>query len=280
MDVAPPPPEEPASRHTATRTRDPEAKLDAVPSSVAPGTIVGRYVIRKELGRGACGVVLDAYDQALSRPVALKLLIAGRDASDAQLRRFLREARAASSLRHDHIVTVHDLGEDAGRLYLAMDRIEGRTLGEIVQKDGPLAPRRAFEIALDIARALEHAHAHGIVHRDVKPDNILVDGSGRAFLTDFGLARDLGEDARLTATGQVVGTPAFASPEQLAGQAVDARSDVYSLGATLFEAITGKPPFDGSTYALLSWKVMYEPAVSPRSLRAEVARDVDSVALA
>ena len=217
------------------------------------------------------------YNEVLSRPVALKLLIAGRDASDAQLRRFLREARAASSLRHEHIVTVHDLGEDRGRLYLAMDRIEGRSLGEIVASEGPIAPRRAFEIGQQIARALQHAHEHGIVHRDVKPDNILIECERPAYLTDFGLARELGEDARLTATGQVVGTPAYAAPEQLAGHAVDARADLYSLGATLFDAIAGKPPFDATTYALLSWKVMYEPAPQLRGARAEVARDVDSV---
>src|SRR5262249_9501335 len=151
-------------------------------------------------------------------------------------------------------------------------RIEGRSLGALAAA-GPIAPRRAFEIGVQVARALQHAHEHGIVHRDVKPENILIDESGKAFLTDFGLARDLGEDARLTAPGQVGGTPAYAAPEQLSGQPVDARSDVYALGATLFEAISGQAPFDAKTYALLSWKVMYEPAPSPRALRPEVARD-------
>jgi predicted Ser/Thr protein kinase/tetratricopeptide (TPR) repeat protein len=265
-------------RGSATSS-SPEARVSE-PSAkpLVPGTVVGRYVVRSELGRGAVGVVLDAYDPTLSRSVALKLLIAGRDASDAQLRRFLREARAASILRHEHIVAVHDLGEDSGRAYFAMDRIEGRSLGNLLT-EGPLAPRRACELALEIARALEHAHGHGIVHRDVKPHNIIIDAQGKSYLTDFGLARDLGEDARLTATGQIVGTPAYAAPEQLAGQPTDERSDIYSLGATLHEAITGSPPFDAGSYPLLSWKVIYEPAPSLRAKRPEVAADVEAVVL-
>jgi tetratricopeptide (TPR) repeat protein len=226
------------------------------------------------------GVVLEAYDPQLDRVIALKLLIAGRDARDDQLRRFLREARAASSLRHPNIVPVHDLGEVEGRAYFAMDRIEGRSLGELIEREGPLPPRRALEIGLDVARALDHAHARGIVHRDVKPENVLIDGSGRAFLTDFGLARDLVLDARLTATGDFVGTPAYASPEHLCGKATDARSDIYSLGATLFEAVTKTTPFDGDHFPSMAYKILNEPPPPPRSVVPNVARDVESVILA
>ncbi|MEZ0230835.1 MAG: serine/threonine-protein kinase, partial [Planctomycetota bacterium] len=147
---------------TAHGTQEPQPKGDGL--RYPTGSSVGRYVIRRELGRGGVGVVLEAYDPQLDRVVALKLLIAGRDASDDQLRRFMREARSASSLRHANIVPVHDLGEVDGRAYFAMDRIEGRSLGEILEKEGKLPPRRAFEIALDVARGLEHAHANGIVH--------------------------------------------------------------------------------------------------------------------
>ena len=262
----------------ATQTRVGVPRSEGSP--IAPGTAIGRYVVRRELGRGGVGVVLEAYDPQLDRVIALKLLIAGRDARDDQLRRFLREARAASSLRHPNIVPVHDLGEVDGRAYFAMDRIEGHSLGELIETGGALPPRRALEIGLDVARALDHAHARGIVHRDVKPENVLIDGSGRAFLTDFGLARDLVLDARLTATGDFVGTPAYASPEHLCGKTTDARSDIYSLGATLFEAVTGTTPFDGDHFPSMAYKILNEPPPAPRTFVPNVARDVESVILA
>jgi predicted Ser/Thr protein kinase len=262
-----------------TQTRD-EAKQPRSEGRIEAGTSIGRYVVRRELGRGGVGIVVEAYDPQLDRVLALKLLIAGRHASDDQLRRFLREARAASSLKHPNIVPVHDLGEVDGQAYFAMDRIEGRSLADTIAKDGPLPPRRALEVGLEVARALEHAHAHGIVHRDVKPENVLIDATGRVYLTDFGLARDSVLDARLTATGQFVGTPAYASPEQLCGKPVDARSDIYSLGATLFEATVGKPPFEGDSFPSMVWSVLHESAPSIRRIAPMVARDVEAIVLA
>jgi hypothetical protein len=177
-------------------------------------------------------------------------------------------------------VPVHDLGEVDGRAYFAMDRIEGRSLGQIIEREGPLPPRRAFEIAASVARALEHAHRSGIVHRDVKPENVLVDEGGRVFLTDFGLARDLDLDAKLTATGQFVGTPAYAPPEQLHGRPTDARSDVYSLGATLYEAVTGRPPFKGDSFPSTVYSVLHESPPRIRKIVPTVARDAEAVILA
>jgi tetratricopeptide (TPR) repeat protein/predicted Ser/Thr protein kinase len=272
-------PPRPVSPGDATQTAGPAEKPEVEAPKIPAGERIGRYVVRRELGRGGVGVVLEAYDPALDRPVALKLLIAGRDATDAQLRRFLREARAASSLRHPNIIPVHDLGEVDGRAYFAMEKIEGRSLGDILKAEGPMPPRRAFEVARDVARALEHAHAHGIVHRDVKPENILVDARGHAYLSDFGLARDLDLDARLTATGVFIGTPAYAPPEQIAGHEIDGRADIYSLGATIFEALTGRPPFEGASFALLASRVMHEMPPAIRARVPTVARDAETICL-
>ncbi|MGE0713676.1 MAG: protein kinase [Planctomycetota bacterium] len=266
---------DPSRRETAPlgRAAKPQRETDPAP----PPERIGRYEIRGELGRGGVGVVYDAWDPRLEREVALKTLIAGRDASNVQIERFLREVRASARLRHPHIVSVHDAGVIAGCFYLAMDRISGSSLARLLEREGPLPPRRAAELLLPIARALEHAHREGLLHRDVKPENILVDAGGIPYLTDFGLAVDLGETERLTHTHQSLGTPAFMAPEQLRGQHRDPRVDVYGLGATLFECLTGRLPFQADTFPELVHQILHHDPPSPRDLNPRLAPDLAAV---
>ncbi len=265
----------PTASSDAAEPRRPSAEGEAE----GPPAHIGRYEIRGELGRGGVGVVYEAWDPQLQRPVALKTLIAGRDASASQIERFLREVRASARLRHPHIVAVYDAGTDGGRFYLAMDRIDGQALDRVLDREGLLGPRRAVKLLLPIAEALGFAHAQGFVHRDVKPENVLIDGAGRAFLTDFGLAIDLTDPRRLTRTDQSVGTPAFMAPEQLSGRAADPRVDVYSLGATLYECLTGRVPFEADSFPELARRVLEQEPRPPRALEPRIAPDLEAVVL-
>src|SRR5688500_12032194 len=205
--------------------------------------VAGRYSLDRELGRGGMGVVFLARDVALDRPVAIKLLPPALASSPAARARFLREARAAARLSHPHIVPVHAVEEQGDLAFFVMAYVDGETLGERVRRTGPLSSAAGMRVMQEVAWALAHAHAHGVVHRDVKPDNILLEhGSGRALVTDFGIAH-VADVHETPAGGQPVGTPHYMSPEQGAGGPVDARSDLYALGATLFVAATGRPPF-------------------------------------
>ncbi|MBI5366114.1 MAG: protein kinase [Planctomycetes bacterium] len=219
--------------------------IPASPSAPA-GTPFGRYRLLRELGRGGMGVVYQAWDTELGRMVALKMLLTESGAADEDIERFLREARAAARLRHPNIIQVHESGVIAGRHHLTMDFIEGESLAALRPR---LALRRFLEILRDVAGALEAAHRAGIVHRDVKPGNVLVDAAGKPFLGDFGLAKEVREGTRrrLTATGAILGTPHYMAPEQAAGRgdAVGPWSDVWSLGVMLYEHVAGRVPFDG-----------------------------------
>jgi serine/threonine-protein kinase len=207
--------------------------------------VAGRYSLERELGRGGMGIVFLARDVALDRPVAIKLLPAILAASSALRDRFLREARTAARLSHPHIVPIHAVESHADLAFFVMGFIDGDTLGERVRRRGPLPPHEVMRIVQEVAWALAHAHAHGVVHRDVKPDNILLErGSGRAMVTDFGIAHVAG-GGTTPAQGTVTGTPRYMSPEQAAGDEVDARSDIYSLGITAYYALTGLHPFEG-----------------------------------
>ncbi len=256
-----------------TATAEPPVEARPVPRRF------GRYELRRELGRGGVGVVWEAWDPKLGRAVALKTLLAGDGASEAQLGRFLREVRAAAGLRHPHIVPVHDAGEVEGRPYLTMDLVDGRSLDQLLTAPDPPAPRRVVELLVPIVRALSHAHGQGIVHRDVKPENILVDQAGHPYLTDFGLARDLSDATRLTRTDQTVGTPAFMAPEQLRGRTPDPRMDVYGLGATLYEALVGRVPFEGESFPDLLRQVLLDEPAPPRLVNPRVARDLEAIVL-
>jgi serine/threonine protein kinase len=219
-------------------------------SALAPGDVFGGYRIEAVAGRGGMGVVYRAVQIDGGRVVALKLIASDR-AADPQFReRFQREQRMAAAIHHPNVVPVHGVGEEDGQLYLAMRYVEGTDLHALIQREGRLEPARAAGIVSQVAAALDAAHAAGLVHRDVKPANVLVAGGGddeRAYLGDFGLTRLQASDTRLTQTGGWIGTTDFTSPEQLRGERVDARADVYSLGCVLFAALTGEPPFPRET---------------------------------
>lgn len=207
------------------------------------------------------GVVYEAVQASLRRPVALKVLSPSLSEQGLVVARFLREARATAKLRHPNIVQVYDTGREDGLHYIAMEMIRGASLDGLIPPDG-FTPRRAAEIALAAAGALGAAHEAGIIHRDVNPSNILIDGKKRVFLTDFGLARDASEGT-LTGTGVVLGTAVYMPPEQAQGEKVDAQADVYSLGATLYELLTGRRPFPGTTWQELIRQVLLDDLVPP-----------------
>ena len=224
--------------------------------------LAGEYSLQRELGRGGMGVVYLARDVQLDRDVAIKVLPAHL-ARDPEARdRFVREARLAAGLSHPHIVPIHRVGEVGGFVFFVMSYVEGETLGERIRARGPLPPAEATRVMREVAWALAYAHGRGIVHRDVKPDNILLEaGTGRVLVTDFGIAR--GADAvSSTDPGKVMGTAHFMSPEQAAGNAVDGRSDIYSLGVVGYLAVSGRLPFDASSVPALLVRQATEPATS------------------
>ncbi len=243
-----------------------------------PGATIGAYRIERELARGGQGRVYVAADPALERRVAIKVLLRGSLSDGHALERFQTEARAAARLRHAGIVGVHEVGVDAGRPFLVMDLIEGESLDVRLTRDGPLAPRDAARLTLALADALAYAHERSILHRDLKPANVLIGADGQPVLTDFGLAKEIGRTG-ITIAGQVMGTPAYMPPEQAGGELdrIDRRSDLYSLGATLFEMLTGRPPYTGSTPMEVITAVLHRDPPPPGALRPGLDRDIETV---
>src|SRR5579883_1538900 len=226
---------------------------------LATGTRLDRYRILSFLGKGGMGSVYRARDEALGRDVALKVIRAEKRDPQAEAR-FAREMEAASKVAHPNVVRVHASGSALGMPYIVTDFVEGETLDALVRREGRLDARRAATFGAKLGRALAALHAAGIIHRDVKPGNVLVDELGEPRLTDFGLAKLEGAGS-LTETHQLLGTPTYAAPEQLAGQEIDARADVYGLGATVYELVAGGPPFRGDNLAAIVIEKMEPPAL-------------------
>jgi tRNA A-37 threonylcarbamoyl transferase component Bud32 len=249
----------------------------SVETNIHPGTEFIGYRLEQLIGQGGMGVVYRAYDRRLKRAVALKF-IAPELALDEQFReRFLRETELAAAFEHPNAVPIHDAGEVDGRLYLAMRYVEGNDLATLLRSEGPLEPGRGVLICAQVARALDAAHASGLVHRDVKPSNVLLDAGEHVYLADFGLTRRRADENVPPGGARSLGTPAYAAPEQLEGGPVDGRADLYSLGCLLFECLTGAPPFASESRLAVAWAHLEEEPASASSRNPALPAAVDEV---
>jgi hypothetical protein len=240
-----------------------------------PKNRLGKYVLVRELGRGGMGAVYKAWDSDLNRWVAIKILTANLGGGE-ELARFQREAQTTAALQHPDIVGIYDVAREGDRHFIVIKYVEGRTLaGQAI----PL--RRACEIMVQVARAVDYAHDNKVVHRDLKPQNIMIDAAGKPWVMDFGLAKHLSGGLNLTSPGTVVGTPSYMPPEQAAGNLtqVDPRSDVYSLGAILYEVVTGRPPFKGANPVETIKMVVRQPVTPPSKINPDVPRPLETVIL-
>jgi serine/threonine protein kinase len=241
---------------------------------------LGDYELLEEVGRGGQGVVFRARQKSLNRTVALKVISLGQWASKAHLKRFRLEAEAAARLEHPGIVPIHEVGERDGSCYFSMKFIEGGQLDEVVRR-APMSIRQAAELIAKVARTVHYAHEHGILHRDIKPGNVLLDQKGEPHLTDFGLARLVETESTMTRTLEVLGTPSYMAPEQAVGNnaAVSSVTDVYGLGAVFYQLLTGQPPFaGGATYETIKLLLDAEPR-HPRLLNPKIDRDLSTICL-
>jgi serine/threonine-protein kinase len=246
--------------------------------NTTPQVLLGRYEVGRLLGAGGMAEVFEGRDRLLARRVAIKVPLSQHAHDPEFAQRFRREARAAASLSHPGVVAVYDTGSENGTHFIVMEYVDGRTLKEVVRAEAPLYPDRAAEICADVCAALAAAHARGLVHRDVKPANIMLMPDGRVKLMDLGIARvAAGETATQTAT--MLGTAQYLSPEQAQGQAVDYRSDLYSLGCCLYEMLTGTVPFRGATPVAIAYRHVRDDPTPPRQLNPDVPPSLEAVCL-
>ncbi|HSH00299.1 MAG TPA: serine/threonine-protein kinase, partial [candidate division Zixibacteria bacterium] len=242
------------------------------PDSLGPS---GRYTLEAEIGRGAMGVVYRAWDTALDRQVAIKQLSQTLTEDEQYAARFRREAKALARLTHPHVVQVYDLIEDSSRLWMALEFVDGGDLAGLLKREGPLSAERAVSLISAVAAGLAFAHNQGIIHRDLKPSNILLTGDLTPKVSDFGIAK-LAQSSELTQAGAVLGSPRYMSPEQCGGEMVDTRSDIYSLGISLYELLSGAPPFTGSASHVLA-RHLTEIPTSVTTIRQEVPERLEQI---
>lgn len=243
-----------------------------------PRVLGDRYEIHRHLARGGMAQVYLARDRALDRPVAVKELVPEFATDPSFVERFRREAQSAARLTHPNVVAVYDWGTQDGTYFIVMEYVDGPSLSQLIRRDGALHPRRAAEIASEVAAALGFAHSQGVVHRDVKPGNVLLTASGQAKVADFGIARAMSSvDEELTQTGSVMGTATYFSPEQAQGLPVDARADLYSLGVVLYEMVAGRPPFSGDTPLAIAYKHVQDLPARPSTIVPDIPVGLEAI---
>src|SRR3954465_12106355 len=238
--------------------------------------LADRYELEELVGTGGMSSVFRAHDRLLDRKVALKILHEQYTSDDEYVERFRHEARSVASLSHPNVVTVIDRGEHEGRQFIVFEYVEGENLKRLIERRGPAPVATALELAIQIARGLSFAHQQGLVHRDVKPQNVLLNGDGQAKVTDFGIARSRDVQQGMTQTGTVLGTSDYIAPEQAQGQRVDEHTDVYSLGVVVYELLTSEGPFPGENFVAVAMRHINEEPPSVRERRPDVTPRLDA----
>ena len=264
--------EHPATLPPRSSSDPPRTDLQSLPCRF------GDYMLLEKIAQGGMGVVFRARQSGLNRIVAVKTILSGEFAHDSEIERFHLEAEAAGRLQHPGIVPIFDVGCTGGQHYFSMPFIEGESLAARI-KEGPLEPLQAARLVQKIASAMQEAHKHGVVHRDLKPGNVLIDKRGEPRITDFGLAKRVEADQQLTTTGMVLGTPGYMPPEQAEGQSTSTAADIYSMGAILYATLTGQAPFSGGSQLETILQVLGEEVVPPRKINRNIPRDLETICL-